>query len=225
MLGQLALNNPPSVKQFHEAIAATLLLRHTGLLQQHLLPLLVDLTKSSPFTGSLMLVAVQTALHSPAAARDELLPALLKLLLPWCNIHNHNVRTFAQLGVSALLDAAPLDTWPRWREALGQGGADVAAHMVRFLAENADFQRFKRGIGEGMAGWSPVDVTHPRRIFSSQLHLAGAFALACMPQPQLRLRCSLRRHASHDRVPGLSGCMHAQSHFCCLTCLLPSSRR
>jgi hypothetical protein len=46
---------------------------------------------------------VQVALHSPAEQQHEMLPQLLKLLLPWTNHHTHHIRTFAQLGFCALL--------------------------------------------------------------------------------------------------------------------------
>jgi len=180
MLEQLALNNPPSVKQYHEAIAATLLLSHPDLLEQQLLPHLVKVDKGSAYTGSLILVAVQAVLHLPASRQLTLLPKLLKLLLPWTNHHNHNVstshlfgtrnqrlftalcpwsmfsgcttadslrvllylqvRTFAQLGFGALTERFPLQEWPGWQEGLGEGGCEVAAHLLRFMHENVEFQ-------------------------------------------------------------------------------------
>jgi hypothetical protein len=91
MLEQLMLNNPPSVKQYHEAIVATLLLSHPCLLEQQLIPLLVNVEKGNAYVGSLILVAVQTALHVTPDRQPIVLPRMLKLLLPWTNHHNHNV--------------------------------------------------------------------------------------------------------------------------------------
>ena len=92
MLRELELNNPPSIKQYHEAITATLLLNHPDLLEAQLLPLLECVAKGNATTGSYILVAVQVALHFPPERQAVVLPRLLKLLLPWTNHHNHNVR-------------------------------------------------------------------------------------------------------------------------------------
>jgi hypothetical protein len=103
LLSQLSVNQPPSIKQYQEAIVAHLALQHPSLLQELLLPQITSVEKGGAATGSHILIAVQVALHSPAEQQHELLPQLLKLLLPWTNHHTHHIRTFAQLGFCALL--------------------------------------------------------------------------------------------------------------------------
>eukprot|EP00879_Flechtneria_rotunda_P026391 GHRR01028136.1.p1 GENE.GHRR01028136.1~~GHRR01028136.1.p1 ORF type:complete len:325 (+),score=76.36 GHRR01028136.1:725-1699(+) len=174
LLPILAVNNPPSIKQYQEAIVAHLLLSHTTLIPELLLPHLVSLENGNPAKGSHILIAMQTALHAQPEQQAVLLPQVLKLLLPWTNHHTHNIRTFAQLGLCCILDAKPLDSWPGWREGLGPGGIDIVGHVQRFMVENVDFQRFRRAMGQGILSWSATDVTSPRRIFSTALHLAGA---------------------------------------------------
>ncbi|KAF6260973.1 hypothetical protein COO60DRAFT_830876 [Scenedesmus sp. NREL 46B-D3] len=174
LLAQLSVNQPPSIKQYQEAIVAHLALRHPALLQELLLPQIASVEKGGAATGSHILIAVQVALHSPPEQQLGALPQLLRLLLPWTNHHSHHIRTFAQLGFCALLDAKPLAEWPGWESALGPGGVAVAGEVARFMQTNSDFQRFRRSMGSGILGWSPRGITAPRRIFSCCLYLAGA---------------------------------------------------
>jgi len=163
--------NPPSVKQYQEASATYLLLKHTRLIDQLLLPELMDLEKGGPATASHILMAVQSALHS--GQQEQLMPQVLLLLLPWTNHHTHNIRVFAQLGVCALLEAQPLDSWPGWQAGLGAGGVEMVRSLQRFYCDNADFQRFRRAMGAGMLAWLPEDVATPAGIFCRSLSLAG----------------------------------------------------
>jgi hypothetical protein len=103
LLLQLSVNQPPSIKQYQEAIVAHLSLQHPNFLQELLLPQITSVEKGSAATGSHILIAVQVALHSPPEQQLAVLPQLLKLLLPWTNHHTHHIRTFAQLGFCALL--------------------------------------------------------------------------------------------------------------------------
>eukprot|EP00775_Hariotina_reticulata_P006297 gene6297-6532_t len=213
MLEQLTLNNPPSVKQYHEAIVATLLLSHPCLLEQQLIPLLVNVEKGNAYIGSLILVAVQTALHLPPEKQLTLLPQMLKLLLPWTNHHNHNVRTFAQLGYAALLDQYPLQEWPGWQQGLGVGGCEVAAQVLRFMLENVEFQRFRKAMGAGILAWSPEDATNPRRIFSCTVHLAGPEEVPvtfegvpeCLMDRLVNFLAAERRKLREDNIGRLQG--------------------
>lgn len=103
LLVQLSVNQPPSIKQYQEAIVAHLALQHPTFLQELLLPQISSVEKGGAATGSHILIAVQVALHSPQEQQLALLPQLLRLLLPWTNHHTHHIRTFAQLGFCALL--------------------------------------------------------------------------------------------------------------------------
>jgi hypothetical protein len=108
------------VKQYQEGILTYLLWKHQHLIQELLLPQLLDLSKGGAATASHLLIAVQACLHS--SQQEQLLPLLALHLLPWTNHHTHNIRTFGQLGFCALLEAKPLDSWPAWQQGLGQGG-------------------------------------------------------------------------------------------------------
>ncbi|WIA08744.1 hypothetical protein OEZ85_008167 [Tetradesmus obliquus] len=174
LLVQLSVNQPPSIKQYQEAIVAHLALQHPTFLQELLLPQISSVEKGGAATGSHILIAVQVALHSPQEQQLALLPQLLRRLLPWTNHHTHHIRTFAQLGFCALLDAKPLREWQGWEAGLGPGGVAVAGEVARFMVDNVEFQRFRRAMGSGMLGWSPAGITSPRRIFSCCLYLAGA---------------------------------------------------
>jgi hypothetical protein len=103
LLVQLSVNQPPSIKQYQEAIVAHLTLQHPAFLQELLLPQITSVEKGGAATGSHILIAVQVSLHSPPEQQLAVLPQLLKLLLPWTNHHTHHIRTFAQLGFCALL--------------------------------------------------------------------------------------------------------------------------
>jgi hypothetical protein len=103
LLSQLSVNQPPSIKQYQEAIVAHLALQHPSLLQELLLPQITSVEKGGAATGSHILIAVQVVLHSPPEQQLGMLQQLLKLLLPWTNHHSHHIRTFAQLGFCALL--------------------------------------------------------------------------------------------------------------------------
>ena len=63
ILDQLSLNTPPSIKQYQEATAARLLLRHPQLLQSMLLPFINSYSKGNSSTSSAILIAAQTVLH------------------------------------------------------------------------------------------------------------------------------------------------------------------
>lgn len=145
-MAQLSVNNPPSIKQYQEAIVAHLLLQHKGLLEELLLPQFASVEKGNTATGSHILIAVQVALHSQPQVQTRVLPVLVKQLLPWTNHHTHNIRTFAQLGFCAIMDIKPLSVWSGWREGLGPGGADVLGELLRFMHDNTDFQRFRRAM-------------------------------------------------------------------------------
>jgi hypothetical protein len=168
------------VKQYQEASLTYLLLKHQHLIQELLLPQLLDLEKGGPATASHMLSAVQACVNS--TQQEQLLPQLVELLLPWTNHHTHNIRTFAQLGLCAVLDAQPLDSWPAWEQGLGQGGVAMVQAVQRFFNGNTDFQRFRNSIGAGMLSWNPDTVVTPAGIFCTSLSLAGEW---CMPQPAL----------------------------------------
>jgi hypothetical protein len=173
LLSELGANNPPSVKQYQESLLTSLLLAHPGLAEELLLPALQDVSRGTTATGSQVLVAVRVALHSPPERAATLRPAVLLLLLPWMSHHGHHTRTFAQLGYAALCDAAPLHVWPGWSEGLGPGGVQLAEQALRFMVQNEDFQRFRNALGPGIADWSPVGATSPRRIFSTTTVTAG----------------------------------------------------
>lgn len=174
LLAALECFNPPSVKQYQEASLTYLLLKHQHLIPQLLLPHLTDLEKGGPATASHILSAVQACLHS--SQQEQLLPQLVNLLLPWTNHHTHNIRTFAQLGLCAVLEARPLDTWPAWQQGLGEGGVELLRALQRFFNGNTDFQRFRRNIGAGMLHWQPDAAVTPAGIFCSSLSLAGGDA-------------------------------------------------
>lgn len=108
LLPLLGVNQPPSIKQYQEAIVAHLLLQHPPLFEELLLPQLMSVEKGGPATGSHILVAVQVALHTEPQKQLVVLPRLIKLLLPWTNHHTHNIRIFAQLGFCALLVSTQL---------------------------------------------------------------------------------------------------------------------
>ncbi|KAF8072749.1 TARBP1 [Scenedesmus sp. PABB004] len=220
LVAALGDNNPPSLKQYQEAVLASLLLAHPGLLEAHVLPALASVERGSAATASELLIAVQVALHSPPATQAALLPRVASLLLPWTNHHTHSIRTFAQLGFIALAEAAPMGAgpgaWPGWDAGLGPGGAAVLGELLRFTRDNADFQRFRRAMGAGIAAWSPAGLTAPRRIFSTSLHLAGAEEVPVtfegVPEALLdRLTTFLTaeraklRGAAVDRVAGYAG--------------------
>ncbi len=57
--------NPASIKQYQEALAVCLLLRHPGLLRRVLLPLLRAYETTNTGLGSVALVAAQGVLHAP----------------------------------------------------------------------------------------------------------------------------------------------------------------
>jgi hypothetical protein len=120
LLCALEATNPPSVKQYQEGILTYLLWKHQHLITELLLPQLLDLSKGGAATASHVLITVQACLHS--SHQEQLMPLLALHLLPWTNHHTHNIRTFAQLGFCALLEAQPLDSWPAWQQGLGQGG-------------------------------------------------------------------------------------------------------
>lgn len=183
----MTVNSPPSIKQYQEAIVAYLLLQHAGLLEELLLPQLASVEKGNTATGSQILIAVQVALNSPPEAQAHSLPVLVKQLLPWTNHHTHNIRTFAQLGFCAIMDAKPLDTWGGWREGLGPGGAEVLGELLRFMHDNMDFQRFRRAMVRTSSSPS-IGTGHPCCSTAEQLAccdsrggvMLSEFACACL---------------------------------------------
>lgn len=221
LLAALETVNPPSVKQYQEASLTYLLLQHQHLIQELLLPQLLDLEKGSPATASHILAAVQACLHSKQ--QEQLLPQLVNLLVPWTNHHTHNIRTFAQLGLCAVLDAKPLDTWPGWQKGLGEGGVAIVQALQRFFVQNLDFQRFRKNIGAGMLHWQPDSVVSPAGIFCSSLSLAGktyirllvaAHGVAQQPMPHssvfVRQSCTSSICAGSARLQPNSWCQHGQ---------------
>ena len=117
---------------------------------------------------------MQASLHSNL--QEQLLPLVVQHLLPWTNHHTHNMRTFAQLGLCAIFEARPLDSWPAWEQGLGAGGVEMLKALQRFFDGNTDFQRFRRSVGSGMLNWVPGRAVTPAGIFCHSLSLAGGFS-------------------------------------------------
>lgn len=167
LLTALQATNPASVKQYQEGALTYLLLHHQHLIRGLLLPQLTDLEKGGPDTASHILVAVRCCINSREPG--QLLPELALLLLPWTNHHTHNIRVFAQLGMCALQEVHPLDSWPAWQQGLRAGGVVALRSLQHFYDTNADFCRFRRSMGSGMLSWSAASVVTPAGIFCSSL--------------------------------------------------------
>jgi hypothetical protein len=105
--------------------------------------------------------------------QEQLLPQVVQHLLPWTNHHTHNMRTFAQLGLCAIFEARPLDSWPAWEQGLGTGGVEMLRALQRFFDGNTDFQRFRGSVGSGMLNWVPGRAVTPAGIFCQSLSLTG----------------------------------------------------
>jgi len=134
-------------------------MKEPGLLVSVVLPILESYQKPHPGIGSLVLVAMQVCLHAPE--RDRLLPKLLHATVPWLSSHAHNVRSYAQLVVYALLRQFPPEcaTWSH------TGGDSIyVQRLFRFLEDNLEFQRLYRNVGVPSMDWNPEGLASPRRL-------------------------------------------------------------
>jgi membrane associated rhomboid family serine protease len=84
VLGALGANNPPSIRQYQEAVAAALLLAQPGLVASTLLPLLADVARSHACVASAILIAAQARARerSPTAATSAANGLSLRSLSP-----------------------------------------------------------------------------------------------------------------------------------------------
>ncbi|GIL43959.1 hypothetical protein Vafri_1516 [Volvox africanus] len=164
MLGQVNGNNPPTVKQYIEAVVAALVLREPSVLFEQILPLLTNYSRHMTGLGSYVLIAAQVLLHSPPPVQRRHLRPLLLAICPWLMCHGHNVRTYAQLVMWALLQRFPPES-ALWAHSIGDLG--YLHHMLAFMQSNADLVRLRRNIGDPILEWSPAAMSHPARVFAS----------------------------------------------------------
>ncbi|GLI70009.1 hypothetical protein VaNZ11_014743 [Volvox africanus] len=164
MLGQVNGNNPPTVKQYIEAVVAALVLREPSVLFHQILPFLTNYSRHMTGLGSYILIAAQVLLHSPPPVQRHHLRPLLLAICPWLMCHGHNVRTYAQLVMWALLQRFPPES-ALWAHSIGDLG--YLHHMLAFIQSNADLVRLRRNIGDPILHWSPAAMSHPARVFAS----------------------------------------------------------
>ena len=77
------------------------------------------LARAHTLTHTHTRIHAQVVLHAGAVWRPRLLPRLLLAISPWLTCHTHNVRTFAQLVIYALMERYP-PTDPVWEHGSGQ---------------------------------------------------------------------------------------------------------
>ncbi|GIL82026.1 hypothetical protein Vretifemale_10973 [Volvox reticuliferus] len=164
MLGQVNGNNPPTVKQYIEAVVAALVLREPSVLYEQILPLLTNYSRHMTGLGSYILIAAQVLLHSPPPVQRRHLRPLLLAICPWLMCHGHNVRTYAQLVMWALMQRFPPES-ALWAHSIGDLG--YLHHMLAFMQSNVDLVRLRRNIGDPILEWSPAALSHPVRVFAS----------------------------------------------------------
>ncbi|KXZ44095.1 hypothetical protein GPECTOR_74g709 [Gonium pectorale] len=175
VLAQINGNNPPTVKQYVEAVVAALVLREPSLLQSQLLPLISSYGRHLSGLGSYILIAAQVLLHSPPSVQAHSLRPLLLALSPWLMCHGHGVRTYAQLVMWSLLHRFPPED-PMWRHSVGDLG--YLRQMLQFMRTNVDLVRLRKNIGDPILDWHPAGIAHPARVFASG---PGSVCLAGSP--------------------------------------------
>ena len=81
----------------------------------------------------------QVALHTGHAWSERLLPRLLLAISPWLTVHVHNIRSFAQLMMYALLHEVPAGR-RLWAHSagvcVGGGGGNHSAGMYRGVEQS-----------------------------------------------------------------------------------------
>jgi tRNA guanosine-2'-O-methyltransferase len=164
--------SPPSVKQYAEGVLAGMLLNHPALIDELLLPAIESYELNHSGVGSLILIAGQVLMHiKDKILQETLIPRLILAMSPWLMSHSHSIRSLAQMITWAVLQRFPLssDLWCH-----SQGDLTYLGSIIRFMDENPDLIRLRKGIGEeSILPWSPLDLSHPARLYTNNVSLAG----------------------------------------------------
>jgi tRNA guanosine-2'-O-methyltransferase len=164
--------SPPSVKQYAEGVLAGMLLNHPALIDELLLPAIESYELNHSGVGSLILIAGQVLMHiNDKALQETLIPRLILAMSPWLMSHSHSIRSLAQMITWAVLQRFPLGS-DLWRHS--QGDLTYLSSVICFMDKNPDLIRLRKGIGEeSILPWSPLDLSHPSRLYTNNISLAG----------------------------------------------------
>lgn len=164
--------SPPSVKQYAEGVLAGMLLRHPSLIDDLLLPSIEKYELNHSGVGSLILIAGQVLMHvEDKTLQQTLIPRLMLAIAPWLMSHSHSTRSVSQMIAWAVLQRYPLDS-DLWQHSLGD--ITYLKSIIRFMDVNPDLVRLRKGIGEeSILPWRPTDLSHPSRLYTNNISLAG----------------------------------------------------
>ena len=166
--------SPPSIKQYAEGVLAGMLLNHPCLIDELLIPPISSYNLNHSGVGSLILVAGQVSMHiENKAMQERLIPRLILSLAPWLMSHSHSTRSIAQMITWAVLQRFPLESAQSiWKHSAGD--LTFLKSILNFMDNNPDLIRLRKGSGEqSILPWSPVDLTHPSRLYTNNISLAG----------------------------------------------------